>query len=137
MTTANEEPYKNNVDQPEGPHVPDTATELTTIKKLDAGKALMLLEKDNTRLIAQILYQSSGQSFGEIQTRAKLSTNQLNYTLSEMKALDLVVQVDRKYYLTKYSVLLLGVLTKAKSELKDFVNKGGQLLAPSDNSTAA
>ena len=54
-----------------------------------------------------------------------------------MKALDLVVQVDRKYYLTKYSVLLLGVLTKAKSELKDFVNKGGQLLAPSDNSTAA
>ena len=57
MTTANEEPYKNNVDQPEGPHVPDTATELTTIKKLDAGKALMLLEKDNTRLIAQILYR--------------------------------------------------------------------------------
>ena len=116
------------------PYAHDT-TELTAIKKLDAGKALMQLEKSNMRLITQALYRMSGLSFGEIQVKTKLSTNQLNYTLSEMKALDLITQVDKKYFLTKYAVILLEVLTKAKLEIKKFANTGGQLLAPSNGST--
>jgi hypothetical protein len=140
MTVAEERPYPNpnSAGQPDESqsHTLDITTELTTIKKLDAGKALMLLEKSNANLIARTLYHTSGLSFGEILTKTNLSTNQLNYTLSEMRALDLIVQVEKKYFLTKYAVLLLGVLMKAKSEIKDFTNKGGQLLAPSNGSTA-
>lgn len=97
---------------------------------LDIMKALRKFTNKNTMLVAKALRTKNSLTFGELQKETNLSANILNHTLHEMKKTDLVIQVDKQYYLTKYCVVLLDAISRLRTEVKRTSLEGEDLFAP-------
>jgi DNA-binding HxlR family transcriptional regulator len=97
---------------------------------IDIAQALRKFTNKNIMLVAKALHLKISLTFGELQKDTGLSTNILNHTLHEMKKVNLVIQVDKRYYLTKYCVLLLDAINRLRMEVKSSSFEGEGLFAP-------
>ena len=97
---------------------------------IDIAQALRKFTNKNIMLVAKALRLKISLTFGELQKDTGLSTNILNHTLHEMKKVNLVIQVDKRYYLTKYCALLLDAINRLRIEVQSNSFEGEGLFAP-------
>jgi len=81
-------------------------------------------------LVAKSLQIKGPLTFAELQIDTNLTINLLNHALHEMKKTNLVMQIDKRYYLTKYCVLLLEAINRLRIEVKNTSIEDDGLFAP-------
>jgi DNA-binding HxlR family transcriptional regulator len=97
---------------------------------IDIPQTLRKFTNKNIMLVAKALHSKGPLNFSELQKETDLSTNLQNHALHEMKKTNLVIQVDRQYYLTRYCVLLLEAINRLRIEVKNTTIKDDGLFAP-------
>ena len=97
---------------------------------LDIAQAIRKFTNKNIMLVAKALHINGSLTFGELQKYTGLSTNLLNHALHEMKKVNLVMPIDKRYYLTKYCVLLLEAINRLRIEVKSTSDEDDGLFAP-------
>lgn len=97
---------------------------------IDIAQALRKFTSKNIMLVAKALLIKGSLTFGELQKDTELSTNLLNHALHEMKKVNFVMQIDKRYYLTKYCVLLLEAINRLRIEVKNTSTEDDGLFAP-------
>ena len=97
---------------------------------VDIAQALRKFANKNIMLVAKALHLKGSLTFAELQKETGLSTNIQNHTLHEMKKVNLVIQVDKRYYLTKYCALLLDAINRLRAEVKSNSFEEGGLFDP-------
>jgi hypothetical protein len=97
---------------------------------IDIAQALRKFANKNIMLVAKSLHVKGSLTFGELQKETGLSINIQNHALHEMKKVNLVIQVEKRYYLTKYCALLLDAINRLRIEVKSSSFEGEGLFAP-------
>ena len=97
---------------------------------IDIAQALRKFTSKNIMLVAKALLIKGSLTFRELEKDTDLSTNLLNHALHEMKKVNFVMQIDKRYYLTKYCVLLLEAINRLRIEVKNTSIGDDGLFAP-------
>jgi DNA-binding transcriptional regulator GbsR (MarR family) len=92
--------------------------EFKALRSYDLWESLRKFANRDITLIAQLLHSSGPLTLGELRDKTRLPTNKLNHDLTEMRSVDLVKKIEKKYYLTKYAAVLLNVLERIREEIK-------------------
>lgn len=99
----------------------DVQKRITSIKVIEDADLWRAIKKFSNKYVmttVQAVYDKGPQNFREIQEATKLETNDINHALHDLKALSLVIQKDdKRYYLTKYCVILIESLNLLKDHL--------------------
>jgi DNA-binding HxlR family transcriptional regulator len=88
------------------------------MRSYDLWDALRKFANKDITLIARLLYSNGPQTLGDLRDKTGLPTNKLNHDLTEMRSVDLVQKIEKKYYLTKYAAVLLDILDRMKNEIR-------------------
>lgn len=80
---------------------------LKAVKSCDPWISLKKFANRDIARVGRILYSDGPQTLGELRDKTGIETNKLNHHLIEMKRVELVKKIGKKYYLTKYAALLL------------------------------
>jgi len=91
--------------------------EFTGKRKYNLQESLRKFANKNVLLIAKALKNDSGLTLGDLRDVTGLSTSALNHALYDMKNADLVIVDNRRYYLTRYSIVLLDTLDKLRHNI--------------------
>lgn len=97
---------------------------------LDISQALKKFTNKNIMLVSRVLYLNGPSTFMEIQKHTSLTTNLQNHALHEMKKANLVLQIDKRYYLTIYCALLLDAINRLRTEIRSKTIEDDGLFAP-------
>jgi DNA-binding HxlR family transcriptional regulator len=89
------------------------------IVSCDLWNALRKFANKDVVAIARALYSKGPMNLGDLRTDTGLSTNVLNHDLIEMRNVELVKKIGRKYYLTMYGSVLVEVLTEIKERVAE------------------
>lgn len=87
------------------------------LKQCDLWNAMRKFANHDIALIADVLYQDGPLSLGELRAKTDLTTNILNHNLIEMRNVDIVSKVGKKYCLTKYGALLVESIERIKNDI--------------------
>jgi len=97
---------------------------------LDVVQALKKFTNKNIMLVAKLLRLNGSLTFGELQNKTALSINLLNHALHEMKKSNLVTQISKRYYLTKFCAVLLDSIDRLRIEIRNISAENDELFAP-------
>ena len=97
---------------------------------LDIVQALKKFTNKNIMLVAKLLRLNGSLTFGELQNKTALSINLLNHALHEMKKSNLVTQISKRYYLTKFCAVLLDSIDRLRIEIRNISAENDELFAP-------
>ncbi len=88
-------------------------------KAVDLKKALKRIADERTEKISNSILKHGPMTFGSLLKETGLSSSQLNHALEEMKKNELLIRNEDngKYYLTLFSVILIGGIEYVKDGL--------------------
>jgi DNA-binding HxlR family transcriptional regulator len=87
------------------------------LKQCDLWNAMRKFANPDIALIAEILHQDGPLNFGELRAKTDLTTSVLNHDLIEMKNVEIVAKLDKKYHITNYGALLVKAIERIKNDI--------------------
>lgn len=87
---------------------------LKAVKSCELWDALRKFANKDVTRIARIIHEEGPKTLGELRDETELTTNQVNHTLIDMRNVDLVRKIGKRYYLTKYGAVLLNALDEVR-----------------------